>query len=61
MEKQHAVELLKIAAQLSATSIAHKVSTESDRGAKANKLEAVFDDCVKAVQAHFEALVGKTE
>ena len=54
MEKEIAIELLKIAAQLTETAIANKVVTASrEAHVRPFSTEAVFEDCLKAVQAHF--------
>ena len=57
MKQDVAVDLLKIAASLTEAAIAGKVKTATG-AAKAPQVETMFEDCLKAVEAHFADLTG---
>jgi hypothetical protein len=56
MEKETALALLKIAAQLTASVIESGAKTRGGIEGSPFLVEAVFDDCLHAVQIHFETL-----
>ena len=58
MENQTAIELLKIAAQLTAVVLDTKTETEHTNIVRKRPVEGVFEDCLKSVEAHFIDLTG---
>lgn len=58
MEKQCAIELLKIAAQLTVVALDTKTETENTNVVRKRAIEGVFEDCLKSVKAHFVDLTG---
>ncbi len=58
MKEEIAVELLKIAAQLTATTLESKIDTSATNSIQRRTIEMVFGDCVKNVEEHFQSLSG---
>lgn len=58
MKQDVAVELLKIAANLTNSALTNKSKTASSKAGAATSVEATFEDCLQAVEAHFVDLTG---
>ena len=61
MDKQIAVEILKIAAQLTSTTLNSKIETASTNTVRNRGMEAVFSDCVAETKKHFDDLTLATK
>ncbi len=61
MKNEIAVDLLKIAAQLTAVTLEQKIETASTNTVRKRSVEAVFEDCLKAAEAHFVDLTGSAK
>ena len=61
MEKETAIELLKIAAQLTTAALETNTDTEKTHTTRKRAVEGVFEDCLVAVEAHFGDLIGTSK
>lgn len=58
MKQETAIQLLDIAAKLAEAAMHTKHKTASQKTSVAVSAEAVFEDCLSAVTAHFADLIG---
>jgi hypothetical protein len=61
MKEETAVELLKIAANLTASTVNGKIHSASSRADKVSQVEKIFEDCFQAVKSHFDSLTEATK